>query len=101
MTSPVPRSTLAALACAAALVLASPSMAAMLNLKADRLRRHVERVEHQVNVADKERTKTLFPGQTPSAQHDSFMVPERRERIVFRLVFREFGFRQLHAGNHW
>ncbi len=35
MTSPVLLSTLAALACAAALVLASPSTAAMLNLKAD------------------------------------------------------------------
>jgi CHRD domain len=35
MTSPVLRSTLAALACAAALVFASPSMAAMVNLKAD------------------------------------------------------------------
>ena len=35
MTLPVLRSTLAALACTAALVLASPSMAAMLNLKAD------------------------------------------------------------------
>ena len=35
MTSPVLRSTLAALACAAALVLASPSLAAMVNLKAE------------------------------------------------------------------
>jgi hypothetical protein len=35
MTSPILRSTLAALACAATLVLASPSMAAMVNLKAD------------------------------------------------------------------
>ena len=35
MTSPVLRSTLAALACAAALTFASPSMAAMVNLKAD------------------------------------------------------------------
>ncbi|MBI3704805.1 MAG: CHRD domain-containing protein [Rhizobiales bacterium] len=35
MISPVLRSTLAALACATALVLASPSMAAMVNLKAD------------------------------------------------------------------
>ena len=35
MTSPILRSTLAALACAATLVFASPSMAAMLNLKAD------------------------------------------------------------------
>ena len=35
MTLPVLRSTLAALACTAALVLASPSMGAMLNLKAD------------------------------------------------------------------
>ena len=35
MTSPVLRSTLAALACAAALVFASPSLAAMVNLKAE------------------------------------------------------------------
>jgi CHRD domain len=35
MTSPILRSTLAALACAAALAFASPSMAAMVNLKAD------------------------------------------------------------------
>lgn len=35
MTSPVLRSTLAALACAAALIAASPSMAATINLKAD------------------------------------------------------------------
>jgi len=35
MTLTVLRSTLAALACTAVLVLASPSMAAMLNLKAD------------------------------------------------------------------
>lgn len=35
MTSSVLRSTLAALACAAALVFASPSMAAMVNLKAE------------------------------------------------------------------
>src|SRR3989304_671782 len=35
MTLPVLRSTLAALACTAALVLASPSMGALLDLKAD------------------------------------------------------------------
>ena len=35
MTSPVLRSTLAALACTAALVFASPSLAAMVNLKAE------------------------------------------------------------------
>ena len=35
MTSPILRSTLAALACAAALVFASPSLAAMVNLKAE------------------------------------------------------------------
>jgi len=35
MTSPVLRSALAALACAAALAFASPSMAAMVNFKAD------------------------------------------------------------------